>query len=81
MEQSGYCKVCADKCHWTQHSNTPFYYQVREDDVTKSILEWLQKFSIRENDLERAEKVVDNLERLVAKLLGMFILAIFLLLY
>ena len=31
--KDGYCKVCPDKCHWSKHENTPFYYKYFDEMI------------------------------------------------
>ncbi len=63
------CCICEKRCHWKEHSNTPYYYRTISNTVTRCVRVRCNEYGISEQDVERSEKLVAAMERHVNQLL------------
>ncbi len=67
MDNNGYCTVCANKCHWTSHSNTPFRYVNKTIIENKTSQELKQKYDKAIKGKTRVQSMIKGIENTLAE--------------
>ena len=57
------CKVCPGKCHWTQHDNTPYYFETYEEEETRTSNDLKQRFQDASTKKTGVQGMISKLEK------------------
>ncbi|XP_060557470.1 uncharacterized protein LOC132717902 [Ruditapes philippinarum] len=68
MNYNGYCTICPNKCHWQQHANTPYIFELVQVKVKKILHEKQQKYLEQLQILIAKEKIVEKLTEDIRKI-------------
>ena len=63
MDGEGYCTVCPDKCHWSQHRNTPFEYVQKIEEFKHTSEELKEKYYSATSRKSQFEQFRQGIER------------------
>jgi hypothetical protein len=61
MGSEGKCKICPDKCHWTEHANTPYIFEYVTVIVRKTYADMQKKYQEATGKLLSQEQIVEKL--------------------
>ena len=59
----GFCMICPHKCHWAQHKNVPYIYEIRSVQVTKTIKDMKDRYRLAKGTRASMEIFVQNIEK------------------
>ena len=66
----GYCTVCPDKCRWTEHKNTPFYYKYFDEmiKVKRTHENLKERYFSAQSEKSRLENMISSSELILSQL-------------
>jgi hypothetical protein len=56
------CTACPGKCHWQSHANNAFYYELYEEEETRTLEDIQKKYNLAKEKKSDVQKVVKQME-------------------
>ena len=63
MDWNGYCKVCPNKCIWSEHKNLPYLIHLEKKKVVKTYEQTKEKYMSAKKDKDKNINVIDEIKR------------------
>ena len=60
--KGGHCTVCPGKCHWSQHVNDRYCFEVQERTEKRTVEDLRKKYHDAKSGKSKYESIVDSLE-------------------
>ena len=70
MDSAGNCTVCPDKCHWSEHENTPFYYKYFDEmiKVKRTHANLKERYFSAQTEKNKLEDMISSSETILSQL-------------
>ena len=62
------CNVCPRKCDWQHHVNNQFYFEIYEEEETRTSEDLLKRYNVAKGAKDAAEQVINGLHNELADL-------------
>lgn len=62
------CKVCPQKCGWQHHVNNQYYFEIYEEEESRTSEDLLKRYNVANGDKDAAEQVISGLHNELADL-------------
>ena len=63
MDAKGYCKVCPNKCIWSQHKNLPYLIHLETKKIVKTYEQTKAKYMSAQKDKDKNINIIDEIKR------------------
>ena len=68
MNRKGYCNVCPQKCHWQNHSNTPYYFEYYDEIEERTYDDLKKRYETAQSDKNKSQSMIASNESILTLL-------------